>query len=104
MQDKEMERGNAALRRAEGDTVLCEKNRRNDEILFGNSITNQNSREIISSILSLGKTMQYRVVAEFVETKEQMKTLKGLGCEMYQGYLFSKALPIDELIHYIKGR
>ncbi len=39
MQDKETERGNAALRRAEGDTVLREKNHRNDERIFGNSIS-----------------------------------------------------------------
>ncbi len=44
MQGKEPERSVSALRQAEGDTVLREKNCRNDEITFGNSIIHFSSR------------------------------------------------------------
>ena len=49
MQDKEPERGVAALRRAEGDTVLREKNPCDDAVIFGISITQTSSHHTIVS-------------------------------------------------------
>ncbi len=65
-------------------------------------IPNANCRDIISSIISLGKTLDCRVVAEFVEDPEQREILRQSGCEFYQGYLFSKALPIEEALKYTR--
>jgi EAL domain-containing protein (putative c-di-GMP-specific phosphodiesterase class I) len=42
------------------------------------------------------------VVAEGVETAEQLEFLKDEGCEFIQGYYFSKPLPLDELLPWIK--
>lgn len=60
-------------------------------------------RDIISTIVSLGKTLNYRVVAEFVEEQDQKEILQELGCELFQGYLFSKALPLGEILEYIQA-
>lgn len=65
--------------------------------------TNGNCRNIISSIVFLSKSMNYSVLAEYVERDDQRSILHSLGCDCYQGYLFSKALPFDELIQYIGG-
>ena len=65
-------------------------------------ISSKNScRNIISSIVSLGKSLNYSVVAEYVENEEQRNILHELGCDNYQGYLYSKPLPCDEVIDYI---
>ena len=52
---------------------------------------------ITSAIVSLGKTLELEVVAEGVETEEQVRFLEGAGCEMFQGYLFARPLPASEV-------
>ncbi len=54
--------------------------------------THQNCREIISSIAQLAATLDLNVIAEFVETEEQRDTLHEIGCNCYQGYLYSPAV------------
>lgn len=48
---------------------------------------------IVRTILSLGSTLQVGIVAEGVETEEQVGILHGLGCQIAQGYLFSRPVP-----------
>jgi cellobiose-specific phosphotransferase system IIC component len=54
------------------------------------------SSDIIASISELCKTMNIELLAEFVETEEQAVMLKSLGCHVFQGWLYSKALPPGE--------
>ena len=53
--------------------------------------------ELVRTVLTLGRTLGKRVVAEGVETEEQFSILRTLGCEFIQGYLMSKPLP-DSLV------
>jgi diguanylate cyclase (GGDEF)-like protein len=53
--------------------------------------------ELVKTVLSLGRTLGKRVVAEGVETAEQLDILRSLGCENVQGYLISKPLPSSSL-------
>jgi len=62
---------------------------------------NQNCRDIVSSIVSLGKSLKYTVIAEYVDSPEQKAILNDLGCGLYQGHLFSPALPCEDIIEYI---
>ena len=57
-------------------------------------------REIVGSIISLGKNLGFRVVAEWVENEEIRNVLLDLGCTMFQGYLYSPAVPIEELVNF----
>ncbi len=66
------------------------------EIMSKSSCSN-----IISSIISLGKSLNYSVIAEYVEKEEQKHILHELGCDSYQGYLFSVPLPYDDVVEYI---
>jgi diguanylate cyclase (GGDEF)-like protein len=59
-------------------------------------ITDASDRAIAHAIVSLGRTMGLSVIAEGVETKEQEELLTDLGCHSYQGFLFSRPLPIEE--------
>jgi diguanylate cyclase (GGDEF)-like protein/PAS domain S-box-containing protein len=54
------------------------------------------SGAIAQTILSLSKAMGLPVIAEGVETEEQREFLSGLGCHSFQGYLFSRPLPLEE--------
>ena len=45
--------------------------------------------------------MGIKVIAEFVESKEQVEVLHSLGCNNYQGYLYSKPIPLENFISYI---
>lgn len=58
--------------------------------------THQNYREIISSITGLAASLNLTVLAEFVETEEQRETLHSIGCDYYQGYLYSPAVFLDK--------
>jgi diguanylate cyclase (GGDEF)-like protein len=53
---------------------------------------------IVSAIISMARALALRVVAEGVETEAQLAVLKTLGCDEYQGYLFSEPLPPDDLM------
>jgi len=59
-------------------------------------ITDASDRAIARAIISLSRTMGLSVIAEGVETKEQQELLTDLGCPSYQGFLFSRPLPIEE--------
>ena len=48
------------------------------------------------SIIGLARRMKLRVIAEGVETSDQLHYLRANNCDEMQGYFFSKALPADE--------
>jgi len=52
---------------------------------------------IVEAIVAMGKAFSFEVIAEGVETQEQLETLKALGCEHFQGYLFAKPLKAEEI-------
>ena len=54
------------------------------------------SKVIIASIVDLAKKLGIHTLAEGVETEEQYEYLKRIGCELIQGYYFSKPLPIED--------
>lgn len=64
---------------------------------FIQTLTNaENSAELISSLVSLGNALGLAVVAEGVETDEQLEFLQQLGCAAGQGYLFQAAVSADD--------
>lgn len=64
--------------------------------------SNQRSREIVKTICQLSEKLDFEVIAEYVETEEQRDLLRSLGCRIYQGYFYGKAMPLDELIAWSK--
>ncbi len=51
---------------------------------------------ILSDVINMAHRLNQRVVAEGVETKEQMKRLQSIGCDYVQGYFLSKPLPVSD--------
>jgi predicted signal transduction protein with EAL and GGDEF domain len=63
-----------------------------DRSFVTDMLNNSESQEIVKTILSLGRNLHMQVVAEGVETGEQVTLLKSLSCEFAQGYLFARPL------------
>ena len=55
---------------------------------------------LIKGIITAGHGLNSRVIAEGVEEKEQVDLLKKLGCDMIQGYYYSKPLPVEQIEAY----
>ena len=64
---------------------------------------NPRMRQIISGLVRMIKSLGSQIVAEGVETKEQAEFLSGIGCDMAQGYLFSRPLPPAEFEARLEG-
>jgi len=56
----------------------------------------QDDMEIAATIVAMGHTLGFKVLAEGVETKEQLAFLQAQGCDRYQGYYSSRPLPADD--------
>jgi EAL domain-containing protein (putative c-di-GMP-specific phosphodiesterase class I) len=59
--------------------------------------------QVVSTIISLGHHLGLAIVAEGIETAQQMQWLRELGCEFGQGYLFSKPISAQDIeTHFLK--
>ena len=76
------------------DNIFAEINL--DGSLVKGLFTHQNCREIIQSITSLASTLNLQVMAEYVETEEERVVLHEIGCDCYQGWLYSPAVFLDK--------
>jgi diguanylate cyclase len=63
-----------------------------NEIQLGNR-----NYQVVNTIITLSNQLDLAVIAEGIETTEQLQWLQQLGCEFGQGYLFSKPLPASEI-------
>ena len=53
-------------------------------------------KKILNAIFTMVRSLDMQVITESVETEEQVEMLKELGCEMFQGYYFSRPIPVEE--------
>lgn len=63
--------------------------------------TDSNSRKIIERIINLARQLKVRVIAEGVETEQQLSILRELGCDYYQGYYFSKPVSAEDFRKFL---
>jgi len=77
------------LRRLPFDTLKIDQS-------FVRDTSDLDGAALVSSIVALAQKLRLRVVAEGVETEEQMTFLQRLGCYNMQGYLFSRPLPAQQ--------
>ena len=59
--------------------------------------------QIVETIIMMAHNLGMTVVAEGVETKEQLELLDSFGCKTIQGYYYSKPLPLEEVIEYLQN-
>ena len=68
-----------------------------DKSFVGDVLTNTNDATIAKAVIALAKSLGMSVIAEGVETLEQRDFLAESGCHVYQGYLYSRPVPLHEL-------
>jgi EAL domain-containing protein (putative c-di-GMP-specific phosphodiesterase class I) len=59
---------------------------------------------IVSAMIGMGKSLKKRVLAEGVETREQMEFLSAAGCDEAQGFYFHHPLTPQDFAHLYKSR
>jgi diguanylate cyclase len=67
-------------------------------------MTRADDASIVQAIISLAHSLRLKVVAEGVETPEQLDSLKSMGCDQYQGFHFSPPLPAVEFGELMRNR
>lgn len=67
-----------------------------DRSFISDLVDDARQQVIVSRIISLAQSLGFTVVAEGVEEDEQRAMLKRMGCDFYQGYLYSRPLPADD--------
>jgi EAL domain-containing protein (putative c-di-GMP-specific phosphodiesterase class I) len=68
-----------------------------DRTFVSGMADNTTDRELVAAVVGMGRALKLCVVAEGIETVEQADALRELGCDIGQGFLFSRPVPADEL-------
>ena len=74
------------------------------DMVFVRNAHKNHDTKIVEFIIDIAKYLEVPVIAEGVETKEQVESLKNLGCDIIQGYYFSKPIPSNEFEKFIIER
>lgn len=64
--------------------------------------TSEQERKLVRSVIEIASSLGIETVAEGIETREHANILTKMGCDVLQGYLFSKPLPAEEFIRFAK--
>ncbi len=72
---------------------------------FVRGATEKNAaRAILASTLAMAKKLKLSTVAEGVETQADLDLVRGLGCDLVQGWFIAKAMPVEQLLVWLKER
>jgi EAL domain-containing protein (putative c-di-GMP-specific phosphodiesterase class I)/FixJ family two-component response regulator len=74
-----------------------------DRSFVMNMVGSDRDRVMVQKTIEIGHELDMKVVAEGVETPEQLEILRWSGCDIAQGYLFSHPLPADELVRWLSA-
>ncbi len=75
-----------------------------DMMFIRSAFSNVRDTRMIEVIIDIADYLSVPVIAEGVETEEQLNALKAMGCDIVQGYYFSKPVPSDEYEKFIIGK
>ncbi len=73
-----------------------------DKSFVDNITTDEKARQMIRNIIAIGKNYGMSVLAEGVETENQVRMLGNFGCDYFQGYWFAKPMNVDDLQRFIR--
>ena len=75
-----------------------------DRTFVRNCITNQQDAGIVRTIISMAHNLNLKVVAEGIETDQQLNFLKSMGCNLAQGFYISHPLPAQQLVAWLEEK
>ena len=65
---------------------------------------NKKAEQVLRTVVTMAHEMNFKLVAEGVETEDELEGLKSLGVDYIQGFYFSKPLPSDEYLAFIENK
>lgn len=68
-----------------------------DKYFIDDLLVDKETRLLVGSMIEMGHNLGHGIIAEGVETSEQLEVLQEIGCDVAQGYVFSKAAKADEI-------
>lgn len=71
-----------------------------DRSFIRSALVDQSDAALTTAIITMGRSLNIKVLAEGVETIEQLEFLRRQGCDEVQGFLFSKPVPADEVVGF----
>jgi len=74
-----------------------------DRSFVGKMHSTESDRVMVQKTIEIGHELEMKVVAEGVETPEQLELLRLSGCDTAQGYLFSHPLPAEDLVNWLSA-
>ena len=77
-----------------------------DRLFFENLENNKRGDIIIRNVINMARELNMKIVAEGVETLEQLELLRSVNCDMVQGYIYDRPMPVEEFeskYYNIKG-
>lgn len=73
-----------------------------DKRFIENMMTSDKGRSILENVLQMASNLDITVLAEGVETKEQVELLRSIGCDQVQGYYYAKPMPEEDFFELLK--
>lgn len=73
-----------------------------DRSFINNVVDNPDYTAVVNAIVTLAHNLRLGLIAEGVETSDQMTMLKTMGCDLAQGYYFQRPLPCDQALKYAR--
>ena len=75
-----------------------------DKSFIDNMSLNESSKQYVAMIISIGHTLDLKVISEGVESDDQVKVLKSIGCDYIQGYVWGKPMPLEDASRLVASR
>ena len=75
-----------------------------DRQLVSPIVESEQQRQLVASIIEIGRSLGIEVIAEGVETMEHVRILRALGCDMLQGFAFGAAMDCETLKAFVRSR
>ncbi len=72
-----------------------------DQIFIRDAVERMEDQIIVNAMIAMGKGLNFKVLAEGVETKKQLELMQQLGCDEAQGFYFARPLPADECTAFL---
>jgi EAL domain-containing protein (putative c-di-GMP-specific phosphodiesterase class I) len=73
-----------------------------DRELVAGATNSREQQALLRSIVEIGRSLDIQVVAEGVETEDDIGILRDLGCDTLQGYALARPMPASELTAYVQ--
>ena len=73
-----------------------------DKKFIENMMLSEKGKLILEQVATMAQKLELGLLAEGVETAEQVEVLRGIGCDLVQGYYYAKPMPVEDFFLLLK--